>query len=149
MSLEDWRAGFSVNAEAVFLMCRAFISGMRARKWGRIITVSSQLASLGMAERGEYCASKAAVHGLTRALAREVAEDGVTVNAVAPGPVDTQFIAASSSSALGRLRAEIPVRRFASVEEIVPTVMLLALPSGGYYTGAIMNVSGGHVMSAG
>jgi 3-oxoacyl-[acyl-carrier protein] reductase len=149
MSLDQWRKIFTVNTEGAFPMCRAFVGGMRQQRWGRIISVTSQLASRGMSRRSDYCATKAALHGLTRALARELASDGITVNAVAPGPVETPFLSLNSDAALRSLRSEIPLGRFASVDEIVPTVTLIASPAGAYYTGAIFNVSGGHVMSAG
>ena len=147
LRLEDWNRRLAVNLTSAFLFCGAVVDGMTERRWGRIVNITSQLALRGSALRADYCASKSALHGFTRALAREVAPFGVTVNAVAPGPTETDMLLANSPQALMALRAEIPLGRFATVAEIVPTVSLLASDAGAYYTGQVLNISGGHVMT--
>jgi len=147
LGLADWNKRLAVNLTSAFLFSSAVVDGMKERRWGRIVNISSQLALRGAAMRADYCASKAGLNGFTRALARELAPFGVTVNAVAPGPTETKMLGANSMEALDALKAEIPLGRFATVAEIVPTVVLLASDAGAYYTGQVLNISGGHVMA--
>jgi 3-oxoacyl-[acyl-carrier protein] reductase len=93
-----------------------------------------------------YCAAKGGVHGFTRAVAREVAQHGITVNVIAPGPTETDMLRTDPKDWLDRKLAELPLGRFAKPEEIAPTAVLLASDGGAYYTGATLNVSGGDVM---
>ena len=97
-------------------------------------------------ELAHYCAAKAGILGFTRSLAYEVAEYGITVNAICPGPIDTDLSAALSEEWRARKRAELPLGRFGKVEEIAPTAVLLASDEGSYYTGASLNPNGGDVM---
>jgi 3-oxoacyl-[acyl-carrier protein] reductase len=94
-----------------------------------------------------YTAAKAAIHGFTKALAREAAPHGIRVNAIAPGPVNTDNLRHTPKEALDTLRQEIPLKRFAEVEEIAPVAVLLASDEGSYFTGSVVNVSGGHLVS--
>jgi 3-oxoacyl-[acyl-carrier protein] reductase len=119
---------------------------MIARKFGRIISTSSQLAHKGAAEMAHYAAAKAGVIGFTRSLAYEVARDGITVNAICPGPIDTALFRGIPEDWRKRKLAELPIGRPGTVEEIAPTAVLLASDEGAYYVGATLNPNGGDVM---
>ena len=146
MSVEAWDRMIAINLRSVFLCTRLVLPGMISQRWGRIISTSSQLAHKGGVELAHYCAAKAGILGFTRSLAYEVAEYGITVNAICPGPIDTALSAALSEEWRARKRAELPLGRFGTVEEIAPTAVLLASDEGSYYTGASMNPNGGDVM---
>ena len=146
LTLEEWRRVLDVDLTSVFLCTRAVLPTMIARGGGRVINVGSQLALNGADLMAHYCAAKAGVHGFTRAVAREVAPHNITVNVIAPGPTDTPLLRADPEDWLERKRAELPLGRFASPEEIAPTAVLLASDGGSFYTGATLNVSGGDVM---
>lgn len=146
MSVEAWDRMMAVNLRSVFLCTRLVLPGMISRRWGRIISTSSQLAHKGGVELVHYCAAKAGILGFTRSLAYEVAPFGITVNAICPGPIDTDMSAGLSEEWRARKRAELPLGRFGKVEEIAPTAVLLASDEGSYYTGASLNPNGGDVM---
>jgi len=141
-----WDEMIAINLRSVFLCTRAVLPGMIARKFGRIISTSSQLAHKGAAEMAHYAAAKAGVIGFTRSLAYEVARDGVTVNAICPGPIDTELFRGIPEPWRKRKLAELPIGRAGSVEEIAPTAVLLASDEGAYYIGATLNPNGGDVM---
>jgi len=141
-----WREIVDVNLGGAFYFSRAVLPTMTDAGGGRIINIASPLGLAGAAQLSHYAAAKAGLHGLTKSLARELAPRGILVNAVAPGPVDTPGLAHASAEVLENTRRQIPLERFATVEEIAPTVLLLASAGGRYYTGSILNVSGGHVM---
>jgi 3-oxoacyl-[acyl-carrier protein] reductase len=146
MTLVEWREVLEGNLTPVFLCARAVLPTMIERRSGCIVNTGSQLGYLGAATMAHYSAAKAAIHGFTRALAREVAPFGIRVNAIAPGPVETDNLRRTPEERLDALRLEIPLGRFGRVEEIAPTVVLLASDEGSYYTGSIVNISGGHLM---
>ena len=146
LTVEAWDRMIAVNLRSVFLCTRVVLPGMINRRWGRIISTSSQLAHKGGVELVHYCAAKAGILGFTRSLAYEVAEYGITVNAICPGPIETDMSATLSEAWRARKRAELPLGRFGTVEEIAPTAVLLASNEGSYYTGASLNPNGGDVM---
>jgi 3-oxoacyl-[acyl-carrier protein] reductase len=146
MPLKQWQEMIDVNLTSVFLCTRAALPTMIEQGWGRIISIGSQLGLIGADTMVHYCAAKAGVHGFSRALAYEVAPHNITVNAIAPGPIDTDLLRSIPQNWLDRKKAEVPLGRFGKVEEIAPTAVLLASEGGAYYTGATMNVSGGDAM---
>ena len=146
MTLEEWRRIIDTDLTGVFLCSKAVLPAMIARHYGRIISIGSQLALKGTSTMAHYCAAKSGVHGFMRALACEVAPHNITANTVAPGPIETDMLRADPQEWLDAKRADIPLGRFGRVEEVAPTVVLLASADGGYYTGSTLNVSGGDVM---
>lgn len=146
MSTEMWDEMIRVHLRGTFLCTRAALAGMLRRRRGRIINISSQLAHKGAAEMAHYVAAKAAIIGFTRSLAYEVGEHNVTVNAIAPGPVDTDLWRKIPEHWRKQKLAEIPLHRPATVDEIAPTALLLASADGSYYLGATLNPNGGDVM---
>jgi 3-oxoacyl-[acyl-carrier protein] reductase len=148
MTTEQWREVHAVNLDGTFYAARAAARAMvAAGGGGRIINIGSQLGLKGGARVAHYVSSKAAVHGFSRALARELAPHAITVNSIAPGPVETDMLLAMPPDWLAAKRAELPLGRFGRVEEIAPMALLLAsVDGGGFITGALLNVSGGDVM---
>jgi 3-oxoacyl-[acyl-carrier protein] reductase len=146
MPTEMWDEMIRVNLRSIFLCTRAVLPGMTQRKWGRIISTSSQLAHKGAADMAHYAAAKAGVLGFTRSLAYEVARDGITVNAICPGPIDTELFRNIPEAWRKNKLAELPIGRAGTVDEIAPTAVLLASDEGSYYIGASLNPNGGDVM---
>lgn len=145
--MDDFDRQIAVNLRGSFLVARAALGAMQeAGKAGRIIFVASELAHLGRAQFAGYCASKAGVIGLTRALAREAAPN-ILVNAVAPGPTDTPMLSSETMSVEAlALETQNPLGRIAQPEEIASAVLFLAGPSASYMTGQTICPSGGAVM---
>ncbi len=137
----DWDEIIAVNLKSQFLVTQAVLPGMRARKWGRIINLSSVAAQLGGVVGPHYAASKAGILGLTHSYASLLAKEGITVNAIAPALIHTEMVA-NNPKAQPSL---IPVRRFGTIEEVAAVAVLLA--SNGYITGQTINVNGGWYMS--
>jgi 3-oxoacyl-[acyl-carrier protein] reductase len=136
----DWDDTFAVNLKGQFLMIQAIAPGMRARGAGKIVNVSSELALVGRAGLATYCASRAGVIGLTKALARELAADGVLVNRGAPGPTDTDLLPASERTPA--LMANIPLGRIGTPEEIAEVIWFLVSPANSWTTGQVVSPNG-------
>jgi 3-oxoacyl-[acyl-carrier protein] reductase len=147
MPVEQWREMIDTNLTSVFHCTKAVLPTMIEQRSGRIVNIGSQLGLSGTERMVHYCAAKAGVHGFTRALAVEVAPYGINVNAIAPGPVETDLLREIPDDWLEQKRRELPLGRFGRPEEIAPTAVLLASDDGSYYTGATLNVSGGDVLS--
>jgi 3-oxoacyl-[acyl-carrier protein] reductase len=147
MSTEMWDQMIRVNLRGTFLCTREALKDMKKKKWGRVINFASQLAHKGGPQMAHYCATKAGVIGFTRSLAYEVIKDGITVNAICPGPIDTPLLRQIPKPWLDQKKKELPIGRFGRPEEVAPTVLMLAMdPDGAYYVGATMNMNGGDVM---
>ena len=146
MSTEMWDRMIDVHLKGTFLCTREVLPPMRRKKWGRIISLSSQLAHKGAPTMVHYCAAKAGIMGFTRALAYEVARDGITVNCLNPGPINTPLLHAIPHDWLKRKKGELPIGRFGEVGEVAPAALLLASDEGSYFIGASMNMNGGDYM---
>ena len=143
---QDWDRIIGINLRGTMLVTRAFFAGMLERQYGRVINVASQLAYKGAPGLAHYCAAKAGVVGFTRALAYEGAPHNVMVNAIAPGPVDTDLLRNHSAQWLEAKKAQLRVGRFGQVDEIAPTALLLASSAGAFYAGQTLSPNGGDVM---
>jgi NAD(P)-dependent dehydrogenase (short-subunit alcohol dehydrogenase family) len=133
-----------VNVHAPFLLCRAAVEGMRSRGWGRIVNIGSVFGVVSREERGSYSASKFAIDGITAALAAEVAADGVLVNTVAPGFVDTELTRrVLGDEGIARLVERVPMRRLGQPEEIAALVAWLAGPENTFVSGQRVIADGG------
>jgi 3-oxoacyl-[acyl-carrier protein] reductase len=146
MTVATWDEMIAVNLRSVFLGTRAVLPGMIERRWGRIISTSSQLAHKGGRQLTHYAAAKAGVLGFTRSLAYEVAQYNITVNAICPGPINTDMSLLGSAEWKTQKLSELPMGRYGEVAEVAPTVVLIASDEGSYYTGASFNMNGGDVM---
>jgi 3-oxoacyl-[acyl-carrier protein] reductase len=147
MSLAQWQQTIDVDLTGVFLTCRYVVPGMVGRGDGRVVNIASQLAIKGGESLTHYCAAKAGVLGLTKALALEVAGHGVLVNAIAPGPIETPLVEGISEDWKTAKRAELPLGRFGRPEEVAPTAVLLASsPGGDLYVGQTLGPNSGDVM---
>jgi 3-oxoacyl-[acyl-carrier protein] reductase len=143
MSEADFADVVNANLTAAYRVCKRATQGMLRAKSGRIILMSSVVAMLGSAGQANYAASKSGLIGLARSLARELGSRNITVNVVAPGPVDTDMTAALSAERLADLAAAVPLGSTASVDEIAGVVTFLASPTAAYITGAVIPVDGG------
>jgi 3-oxoacyl-[acyl-carrier protein] reductase len=146
MPVSEWDRVLAVNLRGVFICTHHVLPGMLARRRGRIINIASQLGQIGGATMAHYSASKAGVIGFTKALAREVVGANVLVNAIAPGPIETEMLASESTAWRTAKLREIPLGRFAGIGEIVPTALFLASEASRYYVGQVLSPNGGEVM---
>lgn len=147
MSSEQWNDVMRVNLDGAFNMCRHVVPGMTERGFGRIVNISSVNGQTGQFGQTNYSAAKAGMHGLTMALAREVATKGITVNSVAPGYSDTPMMDAIPEKVLKKIIADIPVGRLGRPSEIARVVAFLAHDDSGFITGAQIPVNGGYFIS--
>ncbi len=143
MTFDQWQQVISTNLTSCFNMCHAVVSGMRDRKFGRIINISSVNAQMGQMGQTNYSGAKAGVLGFTKALARENAAKGITVNAVAPGYIDTEMVSAVDEKVLESIIAKVPVGRLGTPEEVASVVAYLAAPIAGFITGETISINGG------
>ncbi|WP_022962406.1 3-oxoacyl-ACP reductase FabG [Halopseudomonas pelagia] len=147
MKDDEWDEVINTNLGSVYRLSKAVLRGMTKARWGRIINISSVVAGMGNAGQSNYAASKAGMEGFTRALAREVGSRSITVNAVAPGFIDTDMTKALNEGQRSAMLEQIPLGRLGQAEEIAAVVEFLASEPAGYITGAIIPVNGGMYMS--
>lgn len=146
MTYEMWDDVMRVNLGGCFNMAKAVFSGMRNRGWGRIVNVGSINGQAGQYGQVNYAAAKSGIHGFTKALSQEGAKAGVTVNALAPGYIDTDMVAAVPADVLGKIVAKIPVGRLGQAHEIARGVAFLCSEDGGFITGSTLSINGGQHM---
>lgn len=146
MTWEKWDAVIQTDLSSCFNMCRAVIEGMRSRAFGRIVNISSVNGEAGQFGQTNYSSAKAGMIGFTKALARETAAKGITVNAIAPGYIATEMVRAVPEDILKKIIRNIPVGRLGEAEEIARCVMFLAADDAGFITGSTINVNGGQYM---
>jgi 3-oxoacyl-[acyl-carrier protein] reductase len=148
MDDDAFAAVVDTNLSGGFRVARRAVSGMMRARWGRIIFISSVVGALGQAGQANYAASKAGLVGLARSLAREFASRNVTVNVVAPGPVETEMTGGLPEDRVKAITEAVPLGRFATTDEVAATVCFLASDAAGYITGAVIPVDGGLGMGA-
>ena len=146
MSYQDWKEVIDTNLGGCFNMAKATFPGMRTRKWGRIVNIGSINGQAGQYGQVNYAAAKSGIHGFTKALAQEGARAGVTVNAIAPGYIDTDMVAAVPADVLAKIVAKIPVGRLGQASEIARAVAFLVAEDAGFVTGSTLSINGGQHM---
>ncbi len=146
MKKDDWDSVISTNLTGAFLATQQVLQHMMKARWGRIINISSVVGESGNAGQANYVASKAGLIGLTKSLAQEMASRNITVNAVAPGFIETDMTAVLPQELKDKMIGHIPLKRFGRAEDVAAAVRFLASEEGGYITGAVLNVNGGMYM---
>jgi acetoacetyl-CoA reductase len=146
MSYEDWKHVIDTNLGGCFNMAKATFAGMKERGWGRIVNIGSINGQAGQYGQVNYAAAKSGIHGFTKALAQEGAKFGITVNAIAPGYIDTDMVAAVPPEVLAKIVAKIPVGRLGQAAEIARGVAFLCSAEGGFVTGSTLSINGGQHM---
>lgn len=146
MKPEDWDKVLQINLTGAFYMCQAVIPAMMKERWGRIINIASVVGEMGNPGQANYVSSKAGLIGLTKCLAHELASRNITVNAVAPGYIETDMTAVLPQEVKDRMLAMIPLKRFGQPKDIANAVKFLASDDAAYITGAVLRVNGGMYM---
>src|SRR5580700_7660781 len=146
MKKDDWDAVIATNLTGAFFSIQQVLQGMMKERWGRIINISSVVGEAGNPGQANYVASKAGLIGLTKSLAQEMASRNITVNAVAPGFIETDMTAVLSQEVKDNIIGHIPLKRFGRAEDVAAAVRFLASEEAGYITGAVLNVNGGMYM---
>jgi acetoacetyl-CoA reductase len=146
MTFEQWNEVIQTNLTSCFNMCRAVIDGMRERGFGRIVNIGSINGQAGQYGQVNYAAAKSGIHGFTKALAQEGAAKGITVNAIAPGYIDTDMVRAVPPNVLEKIVARVPVGRLGRADEIARGVLFLVADDAGFITGSTLSINGGQHM---
>ena len=146
MTFDDWNDVMRINLGGCFNMAKATFGGMTSRGWGRVVNIGSINGQAGQYGQVNYAAAKSGIHGFTKALAQEGARKGVTVNAIAPGYIDTDMVAAVPPPVLEKIVAKIPVGRLGQASEIARGVAFLCSEEGGFVTGSTLSINGGQHM---
>lgn len=146
MKKEDWDLVIATNLTGAFLAIQSVLQGMMRERWGRIINISSVVGETGNAGQANYVASKAGLIGLTKALAQEMGSRNITINAVAPGFIETDMTHSLSEELKEKMLANIPLKRMGRVEEVAAAVKFLAGDDAAYITGHVLDVNGGIYM---
>jgi acetoacetyl-CoA reductase len=146
MQQDHWADVIRTNLTSCFNMCNAVFDGMRARNFGRIVNIGSINGQAGQYGQVNYAAAKSGIHGFTKALAQEGASKGITVNAIAPGYIDTDMVRAVPPNVLEKIIARIPVGRLGNASEIARGVAFLVADEGGFVTGSTLSINGGQHM---
>jgi 3-oxoacyl-[acyl-carrier protein] reductase len=146
MKEEDWDSVIAVNLKSVFLCSKEVIKDMSQQRYGRIVSISSVAAFMGNPGQANYGSSKAGIVGLTKTLAKEYASRGITVNAVAPGFIQTAMTDVLPEKVKEEVKKQVPLARFGTVEDVAHAVIFLASPDSGYITGHVIHVNGGMYM---
>ena len=146
MKDEEWDDVIAINLTASFRLARACMRGMMKRRWGRIISITSVVGTMGNPGQANYAASKAGVTGMTKSIAQEVASRNITVNCIAPGFIATAMTDALNDAQQEKVNAMIPMGRMGSSEEIAAAALYLASPEAAYVTGQTIHVNGGMIM---
>lgn len=147
MKSEEWEAAVNTNLTSVYRLAKGCLRGMMKARWGRIINMTSVAGVMGNAGQTNYAAAKAGMVGFTKALAREVGSRGITVNAVAPGFIDTGMTRDLEGAQRQALLSQIPLSRLGEAREVAAAVAFLAGPEAGYITGETLHVNGGLYMA--
>jgi 3-oxoacyl-[acyl-carrier protein] reductase len=146
MKDDEWEAIINTNLSSVYRLSKAVLRGMMKARKGRVISISSVVGAMGNAGQTNYAAAKAGIHGFTRSMAREVGSRGITVNAVAPGFIETDMTKALPEAQRKQLEENIPLQHLGQPEDVANAVLFLAGESGGYITGETLHVNGGMYM---
>ena len=146
MKKDDWDAVLATNLTGAFLAIQQVLPGMLKERWGRIINISSVVAEAGNPGQSNYVASKAGLIGLTKSIAQEMASRNITVNAIAPGFIETDMTAVLSDELKTKMLAQIPLRRLGKPEDVAAAVRFLASEEASYITGHVLDVNGGMYM---